>query len=168
MLFLAGTLAGCGYTTRGFVATENTIIIEPVINTIEVTSQHSQTSGFINYPVLIENKLTSALVSRFNIDGNLKVVNKSQDSLSLNCTVVDYEKETLRFSVSDDVREQRLRLTVKMKLLDSKGELVRSRQIVGQTTYFLSGPHRKTESAAWQDLIDDTSRRILEAVVEAW
>jgi outer membrane lipopolysaccharide assembly protein LptE/RlpB len=161
-------IAGCGYTTRGFTYKEDTIIVEPVANKIDVTAKHRKTSGFVNYPVLIDNRLTNELVNHFNIDGSLKVVSQDPEALRLSCEVTNYTKETLRYTASDEVREQRLRLHVRMKLLDSEGQVLKQKNVVGQSTYFLSGPRRRTESAAQNDLIQDTARRISEAVIEAW
>ena len=64
-------LAGCGYTTRGFIYEEKEIIIHPVKNEIDISSSARIASGHVNFPILIENKLTTDLVTKFNIDGYL-------------------------------------------------------------------------------------------------
>jgi hypothetical protein len=55
-----------------------------------------------------------------------------------------------------------------MKLVNSAGEVLQKNNIVGQASFFLTGPNSKSEVAAQNDLIEDTARRITEAVVEAW
>ncbi|NQT28116.1 MAG: hypothetical protein HQ570_00790, partial [Candidatus Omnitrophica bacterium] len=112
-------------------------------------------------------------------------------------------RETLRYTEgSDEIEEQRLRLSVHMKLTSGEGKVLQDQVVLGETTYHLSGTIRtvsrcengkwkigsgdciydteaaanaansslnpKSESAAQLDLIDDTARRICEAVTEEW
>jgi len=237
--FLLGFIfaAGCGYTTHSVTFAEKTIFIKPVVNAIKIATEDSKYANYKTFPRLIENELTSALTREFNINGQLKVVNSGADALTLICTIKDYQKESLRYGSSDDVREQRLRLYVTMSLLsnhaatvvvteseinktglvwgdvcdkflknglgqqldpgevrlkpgweDKKDEMakvfgddfnkilsllqqshtVKEKEVVGETTFFLTGASQKTETAAQVDLVDDTARRITEAVVEDW
>ncbi len=169
-LFLVFLLAigGCGYSASGYKYKEDKIRIQPVANKINITSESRKYSGYTAYPVLIEDRLTNKLVSRFNLESNLTVVSQSKDALKLECQVTGYKRQTLRYTDSDDPEEQRLRLYVKMKLTDSEGDLLQEKNITGQTSFFLTGSNSKSEAAAQIDLIDDTARRITEAVVEAW
>jgi len=168
ILSLFFLIIGCGYSTRGVIYDESSIIIVPATNKIDITSESRKYSGYFSFPALIENKLTNELTNKFNIDGNLKVVSQDPQALKLECEVTDYKKETLRYTDSDEVKEQRLRLYVNIKLTDPQGEVLRHQQVMGETDYFLTGSGSRSESAAQTDLIDDTARRILEAVVEAW
>ena len=161
-------ISSCGYTTRGFVYEDNRIIIEPVVNKIDITSEQRKYSGYTSFPLLIENKLTNELIGKFNTEGHLEVVNQHPKALKLTCTITDYSKETLRYTDNDEVEEQRLRLHVKIKLVSSEGEILQDREVVGESNYYLSGSRQKSESAAQVDLVTDTARRILEAIVEAW
>ncbi len=167
LIFLLIT-TGCGYSTKGYKYQENKIRINPVVNAIDITSEGRKYSGYTAYPVLIEDRLTNRLVSEFNIQSNLAVVSKPEQALRLECKVIDYKRNTLRYTDSDDPEEQRLRLRVKMKLFDAEGNLLQDKHITGQTSFFLTGSNSKSEVAAQVDLIDDTARRITEAVVEAW
>jgi len=161
-------VAGCGYTTRGCFYDDERIVIKPVVNKISITSEDRKYSKYTSFPILIENKLTNELVSKFNIDGYLKVVSKGPEAMELSCDVYDYDKEALRYDDDDDVEEQRLRLYVRMKLVSSEGKTLKAKTVVGESSYYLSGPNQESESSAQVDLIDDTARRILEAVVEEW
>lgn len=165
LVLLLLIMVGCGYTTRGFIYAEDTIIIKPVINKVDITSESRKYSDYTSFPILIENRLTNEIVSKFNIEGNLKVVSEDINALKLVCTVNDYSKETLRYTDSDVVNEQRLRLHVHIKLTSGEGKVLQDKRVVGETTYYLAGV---SESAAQLDLIDDTARRICEAVTEAW
>ena len=168
------TIVGCGYTTRGFIYAEDTIIIKPVINKIDITSESRKYSDYTSFPILIENRLTNEIVSKFNIDGNLKVVSEGLNTLKLVCAVNNYSKETLRYTDTDDVSELRLRLHVHMKLTSGAGKILKDKNITGETTYYRETTETTyyitgaNESAAQVDLIDDTARRICEAVTEEW
>ena len=161
-------ITGCGYTTRGFVYKEKTIYIKPVGNKVNITDEKRAYSSYNIYPILVEKRLTNSLVNKFNIDGNLKVTDTKSNSLNLQCEIRNYDKEALRYADNDNVTEQRLRLYVHCNLYDEDARLLKSKDVVGETTYFLSGKSAKTESSAQTDLINDTARRIVEAVVEEW
>ena len=168
LVLLLFIVVGCGYTTRGFVYVEDTIIIKPVINKIDITSESRKYSDYTSFPILIENRLTNEIVSKFNIDGNLKVVSEDPNALKLVCTVNDYNRDTLRYTDSDAVSEQRLRLNVHIKLTSGDGKVLKEKNVVGETEYYLTGANSKSESAAQLDLINDAARRITEAVTEEW
>lgn len=175
LVLLFFIIIGCGYTTRGFVYTQNTIVIKPVINNINITSENRKYSDYTSFPILIENRLTNEIVSKFNIEGNLKVVSEDPKALNLVCTVNDYSRDTLRYNNADEVDEQRLRLNTHIKLTDGDGKVLQDKNVSGEATYYLdsipddnNGIVRTSESAAQLDLIDDTARRICEAVTEEW
>jgi len=168
VLMMVCFIAGCGYTTRGFIYDGKTITVEPIINKIDITAESRQYSGYTSFPILIENSLLNEIISQFNIDGGLKVVSDDPQALSLTCVVERYDKQALRYSDDDAVKEQRLRLHVRMTLKSPQAEVLKARTVVGEASFFLSGPNQRSEEAAQRDLIDDTARRIVEAVVEEW
>ncbi len=157
-------LAGCGYSTQGYRYKQDKIRIMPVVNKIRIAQEARRYSEYTTYPILIEERLTNRLVAAFNIRSNLEVVSRTNDALLLECEVVDYRRRTLRYTDSDEPEEQRLRLYVKMKLIDPEGEVINEKTVVGQTTFYLDD----SEAAAQNDLVEDTARRITEAVVEVW
>ena len=161
-------LSGCGYTTRGFVYKESEIYIKPVVNKISITHEGRAQASYTTYPVFLEKRLTNSLISKFNAETYLKVVSLNDGALSLICAVTDYKKEALRYTEAEDVEEQRLRLYVHTVLYDSQDNIIKDETVVGETSYFLSGSLAKTEEAAQVDLIDDTARRIMQAVIEKW
>lgn len=168
VLALVCILAGCGYTSRGFLYESKTIIVEPIINKIDITAETRQYSGYTVFPILIENRLLNEIISQFNINSGLKVVTDDPQALSLSCVVQSYDKQAMRYTDADDVTEQRLRLHVFVTLKDPQAKVLISKTVVGQADFFLSGPNKKSEEAAQRDLITDTARRIVEAVVEEW
>ncbi|MCP4652856.1 MAG: hypothetical protein GY858_05680 [Candidatus Omnitrophica bacterium] len=168
LTILVLNLYGCGYSTMASSYSENKIFIVPVENKVNITSEARNYSNYNSFPLLLEKKLTNSLVNQFNTDGHFKVVSTQDEALVLECKVDNYEKTALRYTDSDDVKEQRLRLRVTVKLSDSSGAMLDTKKVVGQTSYFLSGPNRKSEAAAQVELIEDTVRRISEVVVERW
>lgn len=168
LILFSIVLGGCGYTTRGLVQSEKNIAIAPVINNIKIAQESRRYSNFTTYPVLIEKRLTNVLVNKFNIDGHLRVSDSEVDTLKLSCVINEYKRETTRYTNAEDIKEQKLRLYVHMKLINSQGETVKEKDVVGETSYFLTGANSMSESAAQGLLIDDTARRIMEAVVEEW
>jgi len=161
-------VTGCGYSTTGSMYAGNKIIIKPVVNKIDITSEQRRGSNYVTFPILLENRLTNTIINKFNTDGSVKVVNQDTDALTLECNITDYTKETLRYTGADDVEEQRLHLYVQVKFTSDTGQVITDKVVVGETTYYLSGAHSKSESVAQEDLVDDTARRISEIVLEAW
>ena len=168
LIFVFILLCGCGYTTRGFVYSSNKIFIVPSLNKINITTENRRYSNFTVYPILLEERLTNKIINRFNVDGHIKVINKEEGALKLSSEITEYTKEAMRYDGSEDVKEQRLRLYVKIKLLDPDGKTIKEREVVGETSFFLMGPNSVSEPTAQEGLLDDTSRRILEVVVEEW
>lgn len=161
-------LCGCGYTTRGFVYSSNKIMISPAVNKISITTEDRRYSTFTVYPILLEQRLTNKIINRFNIDGHLKVESVEEGALKLSSEITEYTKEVMRYNNSEDVKEQRLRLHVKIKLQNPEGGIIREREIVGETSFFLTGPNSISEATAQENLMDDTARRIIESVIEEW
>jgi hypothetical protein len=167
-------LSGCGYTTNNNVYDSSDIYVVPVVNKIKVTGEGRLYPDYKAYPRLIENDLTNALVRRFNVTGRLSVTADTEKSMKLYCDVTSYEKTTLQYAdehkgeIKDEVKQQRLRLTTHARLIDGNGKILNERDVIGETTYYLYGIYAKTQDSAWLDLVDDTSRRIAEAVLENW
>jgi hypothetical protein len=86
-------LAGCGYTTRGCLYPERTIIIKAVTNEIDVTNVDYRSIGSAENPVLLEKELTTLLIKKFNLDGALRVTDNPTGALSLTCAIIDYLKK---------------------------------------------------------------------------
>lgn len=163
-------IAGCGYTTRGFIFKEKNIFISPIINNANVMNQESNAIDSAGYPVLLEKKLTNNVVAKFNADGNLRVSNdQGEGTLNLYCAIKDYRKESVRYNSTDStIQEQELDLDVSVKLIDPLNKTLVDANVTGKTSYFLSGSQAKTESSAQDDLVDDAGKRILDAVSEQW
>ncbi|MCM8824381.1 MAG: LPS assembly lipoprotein LptE [Candidatus Omnitrophica bacterium] len=158
----------CGYTTQMYLYRGKSIYIKPVVNNVNITREDRTYSSYSPYPLLLDKDLTNAIITRFNIDGHLKVVSSEEADLRLETYINNYEKEALRYTDTDEVSEQRLRLHVKIVLFDFQNNIIKENNIVGETSYFLSGSLAKSEANACLDLVDDTARRIIEMVIEEW
>jgi hypothetical protein len=167
-LILLLILTGCGYTTGGFTYPEKEIYIRPVINKISITNESRVNATYTSYPIFLEKTLTNNLISKFNAEGYLKVVSTDTSNLILECEITEYRKEALRYTSTEDVEEQRLRLVVHLILRRGADNPIKDTTVIGETSYYLSGSLAKSEEAAQVDLIDDTARRIMEAVIEQW
>lgn len=167
-LLLILLLNGCGYTLRSNVINEYKSIYVPVFKNrikIEAPSPHYQ----IYYPGL-EIELTKAVIDRFSYDGNLEPVSKSQDAdLILSATIEHYDRQALRYASAQEITEFRLLLEVEVSLYQaSTNKEIFRENIIGDTTYFTTGPNAKSEAEAIDSLVKDVARRIVDRVVEGW
>ena len=174
LLVILFLLAGCGYVSQDNTYSTSDIFVAPVVNEIKITQEGRLYRDYKAYPRLIENRLTSALVRRFNIHGGLRAQAAGDNQLKLVCAVTKYEKNVLQYAdedkggVRDDIKQQRLNLCVSCKLYDIDGKIIKEREVSGTVDYYLTGPQAKSEDSAWVELIEDTSRRISEFVLENW
>lgn len=171
LLPLALGLAGCGYTaTRILPAYYRTIYIEPFQNKIPITQEIGERVGFLtNFPEL-EEKVTQEVINRFLFDGNLRISNQPQNAdLLLAGNLLDFYRQPVRRLDDSAVEEYRLNLSASVVLRDRNGKLLLEEPVlVGDSTYFVTGPNAKTETAAVDQLVTDFSRRIVEWVIEYW
>ncbi len=168
LLFLA---AGCGYTTRSLLPPSiKTIRIDNIKNDIQVTAEQSNQRMYRGYRPGMEVDLTRAIINKFLLDGTLKVAAESNADLVLKTDLIDFKRDALRYSSSDDIEEYRVKLVVNMELTNTKtGNVMwKERGFAGETTYRTNGVLAKTETTAVNDAIDDLARRIVERTVEAW
>ncbi|MEK6715440.1 MAG: LptE family protein [Candidatus Omnitrophota bacterium] len=171
--FLVLNLIGCGYTTRSFVNPNiKTIYIEPFANKINITSELSENRKYKTYFPLLEVKITRAVVDRFVFDGNLRIGKPDTADVILKGELLDYAKDALRYSSSDNstIEEYRLSLTVNISLIDRKENklLWEEKAFVGDTTYFTSGSSAKSEETALSNALTDLARRIVARTIEEW
>ena len=162
--FLLILLLGCGYSTH--LVNIKDIYVKPVTTSVSLTSQERAYSEYNSYPLLLDKLLTNKIIEEINLRG--ASLNNSVSAYRLETNIYRYKKESLRYKDNDEVSEQRLKLFVEAKLFSPQGELVKEKKIIGQTTFFLSGPYKISEEEAIQDLIEDTAQRIVETIVSDW
>jgi outer membrane lipopolysaccharide assembly protein LptE/RlpB len=171
LAFLTIFLMGCGYTARSLLPSDyKSVYVDSFANKIKITAEQSNVRMYRGYRPGLEADITSAIIDKFLLDGNLKVADRSSASLILKGELVDFRKEPLRYDANDNIEEYRLILTVNMELDEVKtGKVVwKERSFSGETTYRTGGSLAKSESSALADATQDLARRVVERTVEGW
>lgn len=164
-------ITGCGYTTRSGIGERfRTIAIKQFANKIDITKEGDSAAKYKLYKPLLEQDITNEVVSRFILDGNLKLAKFESADLSLEGELTEFTRDAVRYTSNDDVEEYRISIRVTIKLIDNAAGKVlwEEKAFMGDTTYFTQGPNAKTDDEATNDAVKDISRRIVERVVEQW
>lgn len=167
----AGFFSGCGYTQKSLLP-ENvkSIHIMPVKNAIDLSVEISDKDHFRVYRPGVEVELTNAIINRFIFDGNLKVSPAQTADAIVEAKLVDYRRDSLRYSDSDDVVEYRLSVVIDVKVYQALDQSVlwEQKSLTGDTTFFISGPRAISEDDAAAKAVEDTARRVVENTIELW
>lgn len=165
------TCAGCGYTTKSNLS-ENfrTVSVLPVTNAINISSEINDRAPFRVYRPGIEVEMTNALINRFVFDGSLKVVPQEKADLIVEAKLIDYRRDALRYSESDDIQEYRLSVVLDVSVKEAKTQKVLWHDVglAGDTSFFLSGSRADSEDAAAVRAVEDTARRVVDKTIEVW
>jgi len=157
----------CGYTTRTTLTTgHRTIHIEPFANKVIYATEQRRNI----YLPLLEVDVRNAIVDRFLLDGNLRIVEPEKADLILKGELTRYERSPLRYTDSDVILEYRVHITVRLELWDTNKRDMEwvENGFVGEATYFVSGSEATTEESAVAEAITDLARRIIERTIENW
>lgn len=157
----------CGYSARSLLPAHlRTIYVEPFKNNTLYTEEERRDV----YIPLLEVRARNAIIDRFLFDGSLKTADPALADLVLTGELKGYERNVLRIDEDENVQEYRIHIIIGMTLKDTKKNLVRweEPEFVGETTYFVTGPHAKTEAAAIEDALKDLGRRVVERTIEDW
>lgn len=164
---LCGMLAGCGYTTGSLLPSNiKTIAIEPFKNKVNFLNESVR--GL--YVPLLENRVYDTVVFRFQQDGNLKITKPETADLVLTADLTGFDREELRVNDDDNITEYRIRITVSFKVFDrtTNEEMLSEESFSGESTYQLTGPRARSETAALNDALTDLARRMVERTIENW
>lgn len=168
---LAAGLSGCGYTTHSMISNKfKTIYVTPFVNKIDITQETDVGSKYKIYKPMLDTDVTRSVVNKFLFDGNLKPVKAESADLTLKGELVEFRRDPVRYTDSDEVEEYRLSLIVNVSLWDNKENKLawEENNFTGEATYFTTGSLAKSEAAAINDAISDLGRRIVERTVEQW
>lgn len=180
LLLLAGglltaVLAGCGYTTRSAISNKyRTIYIVPFVNKIDVTQETDVANKYKVYKPMLETDVTRAVSNKFFFDGNLRPVREQNADLILKGELIEFRRDPLRYTDSDEVEEYRINIVVNISLWDIKENtlLWEENGFTGDYTYFTNyapaTAERKSDDAATTEAVADLARRIVERAVEQW
>lgn len=167
-------LVACGYTTRSMISDKfRTVYITPFLNKIDITTETDAARKYKIYRPGLETDITKSVVNKFLFDGNLKPVESGAADLVLKGELLEFRRDPLRYTESDEVEEYRVNLVVNIGLWDNKADKLvwEEKGFTGDTTYFTSFTSSgtpKSEDRAISDAIADLARRIVERTVEQW
>ncbi len=171
---LSTVLMGCGYTTRSMISDKfKTIYVTPFINKVDITQESYTASKYRIYRPTLETDITKTVVDKYLFDGNLRPTKEESADLVLKGELIDFRKDPLRYSESDEVTEYRINLVVNISLWDKKEDKLAWQEngFTGSASYFTdfaTGAVPKTEGTAINDALSDLARRIVERTVEQW
>lgn len=159
------TLPACGYSTKSSLPSHiKTISVSPFVNKIDFQSGKPNV-----YVPLLEVKAHDAVINQFLFDGNLRIAEDQDADLVLKGELTGYDRSALRYTDNNDVQEYRITITVRLKMLDSRGQVMwEEPSFSGEDTYFLTGPNATSEAGAIEDAVKDLAKRIVERTVEDW
>jgi hypothetical protein len=121
---------------------------------------------------LLENDVTSSVLSAIQRDGSLKIEVEEQADAILYVVITEYSLEPLSFDQSnrDRPNEYRLLLQARVEMVRrSTGEvLVRADNLQGRNNFPLSGDLTSGKRQGLPGAADDLARFITAAITEAW
>lgn len=164
-LIVVSCLSACGYSTKSSLPAHiKTIAVTPFVNKIDFQSGKPNV-----YVPLLEVKAHDAVINQFLFDGNLRIAEDDDADLVLKGELIGYDRSALRYTDNNDVQEYRITITVRLKMLDSHGEVMwEEPSFSGEDSYFLTGPNATSEAGAIEDAVKDLAKRIVERTVEDW
>ncbi len=155
LLFVS--VSGCGYRVGSLLpASMKTVAVPNFINrTIEPA---------------IEIDVTNGVIERFQVDGTLEVVPESEADTLLLGEIIDYKREGLRLSSSDDSTTE-FRLTIAVRLtfkdLNTGKVLWVATRVEGETEFLPGSSGPEAERAALPLVVEDLAEDIVSKVVDA-
>ena len=171
-LALFAALSGCGYSTQSLLPAHiRTVHVEPVVSTINFSSEVSDKERFRVYRPGVEVDITNAIINRFIFDGNLKsTTDPAKADAILKTKLVDYRRDPLRYTDDDEVTEYRLSIVIDATFYDAQTHKVlwHEASLTGDTTFFLSGPHALSEDEAVVKAVEDLAKRVVDRTIELW
>lgn len=170
-LLLGGFGGGCGYTTRpGIPGHLRTVYVKPFVNKIDITRLDTGYDRFPKYRHKMEVDLTDEVIDRYQFTGLMRPASAERADAILEGELVEFRKDPLRFTASQDVEEWRLNVVVNLRFYDQVRQTVmwEESRFTGDTTYFALGSSAESEEAALARAITDLARRIVERSVEDW
>lgn len=174
---------GCGYTARpGLASHLRTVYVKPLVNTIDITQLTTDYERFPLYRPGMETTITTEVINRFQFTGLLRPAGPTQADSRLEGELVEFRRDALRYTASQQVEEWRLNIVVNLRFYDlhsnpAEGEtpsagggmlVWEEERLTGDTTYFALGSSAEAESTALTRVIQDLARRVVERTVENW
>ncbi len=163
-LVVAMILSGCGYTRKTVLPRNiKTIYIETVKNKLSVDDIYMYQPG-------LEMNITNAVIRRLQQDGTVKVAKKENADAILKTDLLALEQEGLRYNQLEEVKEYRLFIVVKLRLVDAKtGDLIWAEpNFTGDNEYYVTNVTSIGEQKAAVDAVERLAYNIVDRIVEDW
>ena len=163
--------AGCGYTTRpGLPSNFRTVYIAPFSNKIDLTQIQTGYQNFPIYRPAMEADVTKNVINRFQFTGLLRPASKDKADTRLEGELVEFRRDALRYSASQNVEEWRLSIVVNVRFYDQAANTLvwEESRLTGDATFFTIGANAKSETSALDLALEDVARRVVERTVESW
>ncbi|MCM8775734.1 MAG: LPS assembly lipoprotein LptE [Candidatus Omnitrophica bacterium] len=155
---------GCGYTQKQILPNNiKTIYVDTVKNEIPLSAVYAYQPG-------LEMDITNAIIRRFHIDGNVRVVSHEEADAILQTKLIGFEQEGLRFDSLESIEEYRLFVVVSFKLVDAKthGVILEEPNFVGDTEYFVSSVRSLGREEAAARAVQRLAKNVVDRIVEDW
>ena len=163
--------AGCGYTARpGLPSNLKTIYVKPFANKIDVTRLTTGNERFPIYRPRMETDITNAVLDRYQFTGLLRPASVDRADCRLEGELVEFRRDPLRYTSSQQVEEWRLNIVVNLRFFDQAANILlwEEENFTGDTTFFAVGTQAEAEATALDRAITDLAKRIVERTVESW
>lgn len=157
-------LSGCGYTRKTVLPRNiKKIYVETVKNKLEVEDIYAYQQG-------LEMDITNAVIRKLQQDGTVKVVEQKNADAILKTDLLAFEQEGLRFDQLEEVKEYRLFIVVKLRLVDAKtGDLIwEEPNFTGDKEYYVTSVTSIGEQKAAVDVVERLAFNIANRIVEDW
>jgi len=164
VLMTAMILSGCGYTRKTVLPRNiKTIYVETVKNKLKVEDIYAYQPG-------LEMDITNAVIRRLHQDGTVKVAEQKNADAILKTDLLAFEQEGLRFNQLEEVKEYRLFIVVKLRLVDAKtGDLIwEEPNFTGDNEFYVTSVTSIGEQKAAMDAVDRLAYNIVDRIVEDW
>jgi outer membrane lipopolysaccharide assembly protein LptE/RlpB len=168
--------SGCGYTQKATLPKNiKSIYVQTVKNEIPINNVYAYQAG-------LEIDITNAIIKRLNVDGNLRVTDRAGADAILESSLIEFSQGGLRFTNLERIREYRLYVTVKTRLIDAKtGSLIwEEPTMTGDAEYEIPGqdqggniyngnnvPEIPREEAS-RRAIERLAKNVVDRIVEDW
>ena len=164
--FLAAAviLSGCGYTRKTVLPRNiKTIYIETVKNKLCLDDIYLYQPG-------LEMDITNAVIRRLQQDGTVKVVEQKKADAILKTDLLAFEQEGLRFDQLEEVKEYRVFIVVKLRLVDAKtGNLIwEEPNFTGDNEFYVTNVTSIGQQKAALDAVDRLASNIVDRIVQDW
>ncbi|MBI5191955.1 MAG: LptE family protein [Nitrospirae bacterium] len=162
IIIISLVLSSCGYRFA-----EKSAHIPPSVTSISIPVFENKTME----PV-IEEEITPAVIREFIKDRRLQVVDKSQSDLVLNGIVTSYKESPLSFDSNQNVLENRITISVHLRLLQpSSGNILMEKDVTKTAEYRVNSDVMITRAgrfSAIKELARILGEEITDRVLGGW